>query len=90
MAMEFIEQIRKRLGIKSKYAMSRLLNTSPQAYETLIRADDRIRLRDLIALRRVSGLSDRQLLDLIEKKVVAKEREANKAIKELSKRRLKV
>ena len=88
--MEFVEVIRKRLGIKSKYAMSRLLNTSPQAYETLLKANDRIRLRDLIALRRVSGLSDRQLLDLIEKKVVATEKEATEVLKRNRKKASKV
>ena len=88
MGMDFIEGIRKRLGVKSKYAMAKLLNTTPQAYETLLKANDRIRLRDLIALRRVSGLTDRALLDLIEKKVIAGEREALRGVRGAIKRRI--
>lgn len=81
MAMEFIERIRKQLGVQSKYAMAKLLGTTPQAYESLIQANDRIRLRDLIALRRVSGLSDKALLDEIEKKVQESEKQALKDMK---------
>jgi len=69
MAMEFIEKIRKRIGFKSRYKMAQAMGTSAQQYDSLINADDRIRLRDLIALRQICGLTDTQLLDEIEKKV---------------------
>lgn len=70
--MDFIEDIRKKLGIETKYKFSKLLRKSPQAYETLILAKDRIQFRDLIALRRVCRLTDTELLDLVEKEIAAR------------------
>jgi len=64
--MDFIEEIRKNLKIATRYKFAKILGKSPQAYETLVGAKDRIQFRDLIALRRVSGLTDTQLLDHIE------------------------
>jgi hypothetical protein len=70
--MDFIEDLRRNLGISTKYKFSKILRKSPQAYETLILAKDRIQFRDLIALRRVCGLTDTALLDLVEKEIAAK------------------
>lgn len=70
--MEFVEKIRRKLKIKSRYKFAQILRKSTQAYDTLVRAQDRITFRDLIALRRVSGLSDTELLDAIEKEMSAR------------------
>ncbi|MCO6432232.1 MAG: hypothetical protein J5J00_15365 [Deltaproteobacteria bacterium] len=74
--MEFVETIRKRLKIKSQAQFAVKLRKYPQAYQSLVKATDRITLRDLIALRRVSGLSDRELLDVIEKELESSNPEA--------------
>ncbi len=67
--MEFVEKIRKLLRVETRYKFAKLLRKSNQSYETLVAAQDRITFRDLIALRRVSPLTDSQLLDLIEKEL---------------------
>ena len=64
--MDFVEKIRKKLKIETRYKFAQLLRKSPQAYDSLMNAQDRITLRDLVALRRVSKLSDTALLDEIE------------------------
>lgn len=66
--MDFVEQIRKKRNI-SKYRFAVELGRSPQAYQSLIQAKDRITFRDLINLRKKLGLSDSKLLDLIEKEL---------------------
>ncbi len=67
--MDFIAKIQKRLQLNTKYKMAMALGTTPQQYDSLLKANDRIRLRDLVALRHISGLTDTELLDMIEKKV---------------------
>lgn len=50
--------------------MYKLLNLeSPQAYTSLIKAKERITFKNLIKLRKHLGLTDTQLLDLIEKEL---------------------
>jgi hypothetical protein len=67
--MDFVEQIRNLLGIESRYKFSKILRKSTQSYDTLVAAKDRITFRDLIALRRVSPISDTELLELIEEEL---------------------
>lgn len=64
--MDFVEEIRNLLKVESRYKFSKILRKSTQSYDTLVDATDRITFRDLIALRRVSPISDTELLDLIE------------------------
>jgi len=64
--MEFLDKIQKRLGLSTKKEMAQLLEKTVQSYYSLERAADRITLRDLVMLRKRSGLSDSELLDLIE------------------------
>lgn len=67
--MDFIENWRISSG-KNKYQMYKLLNLeSPQAYTSLIKAKERITFKNLIKLRKHLGLTDTQLLDLIEKEL---------------------
>lgn len=67
--MEFIESFRRQLGI-SKYSFSAILDKRPPAYESLIKAYDRITLRDIVALRKVAverlNMSDAEFLDVLE------------------------
>ena len=70
--MEFVEKIRRKMKIKTRYKFAQILRKSTQAYETLVKAQDRITFRDLIALRRVSGLTDTELLNAIEKELAAR------------------
>ncbi len=74
--MKFVEKIRKRLGIATRYSMAvDVLKTSPQHYDSLVKSMDRIRYVDLIKLRKASGLTDTELLDLISKEVELNERQ---------------
>lgn len=83
--MEFVEKIRKKLGLDTRYKFAKKLKKSPQSYDTLIGAEDRIKYRDLIALRRVSELSDSELLDLIEDEIESRFPEIYKELPELEK-----
>ena len=72
--MRFVERIRlkknrSRKNTLSKYAWAKKLGMSPQAYHVLVttKRRDRMRIHDLLAMRRELGLSDKQLLDYIEK-----------------------
>ncbi len=77
--MKFVEKIRKRLGVSTRYSMAvDVLKTSPQHYESLVKSKDRIRYVDLMKLRKVSGLTDTQLLDLIAGEVESIERQRKK------------
>ena len=71
--MKFIEEIREQLGV-SGAEFGRMLGiddeNARQGYRSLVNAKDRIKLETLIALRRVSGLTDTELLDAIEKEAV--------------------
>jgi|LakMenEpi03Aug12_release.lakeMendotaPanAssembly.Ray.scaffolds.fasta_scaffold3121021_1 hypothetical protein len=67
--MDFVEEIRNLLKVESRYKFSKILRKSTQSYDTLVAAKDRITFRDLIAIRRVSPLTDTQLLDLIEEEL---------------------
>lgn len=64
--MEFLDKIQKKRGLQTKKEMAQLLEKTVQSYYSLERAGDRITLRDLIALRKKAGLTDKELLDLIE------------------------
>lgn len=64
--MEFIDKIRESWGITRYKMYKRLELESPQAYMSLIRSKDRIKLSTLIKLRRNLGISDTQLLDYLE------------------------
>jgi transcriptional regulator with XRE-family HTH domain len=64
--MEFLDKIQKKLNLSTKKEMAQLLEITPQSYYSLERAADRITIRDLIRLRKRTGLSDTELLDLIE------------------------
>jgi hypothetical protein len=79
--MKFIEKIRNQLGI-SKYELSRRIGITPQAYHSLSKATDNIPLKALIGLRREGKLSDKALLDLIEKEWTLRERMLQKSGRE--------
>lgn len=64
--MEFLDKIQKKLGLLTKKEMAQLLEKTVQSYYSLERAADRITLRDLIMIRKRAGLTDTELLDLIE------------------------
>lgn len=81
--MEYIEKIRNKLKLDTKYKFAKKLRKSPQAYDTLIGAEDRIKYRDLIALRRVSRLSDTELLNLIEDEIESRFPEIYRELPEL-------
>jgi len=70
--MKFLKDIRLKLGI-SGAEFGRVLGLPKgqerQGYRSLLNANDRIKLEILVALREVSGLSDTELLDAIEKEV---------------------
>lgn len=71
--MKFIEDIRTSLGLKKYEMYKRLKLESPQAYISLANATQRITFKDLIKLRKNLGLTDTQLLDLIEKELSSSE-----------------
>lgn len=83
--MEFVEKIRNKLKLGTRYKFAKRLKKSPQSYDTLVEAGDRIKYRDLIALRRVSELSDSELLDLIEDEIKSKFPEIYKELPESAK-----
>ena len=71
--MRFLEDLRSEMTDEegnplSKYALARMLGMSPQAYHALTAKEDRdrIRIRDLLAVRNVLSLSDSELLDSIQ------------------------
>ena len=64
--MEFLEKIRIRLGLSTKKELAQVLEKTVGAYYSLERATDRITLKDLVTLRKKAGLTDTELLDLIE------------------------
>lgn len=66
--MDFLEDIRKKLGL-SKAEFARQIGSSRQAYRSLEAATDRIRLKDLIGIRKLNCLTDKELLDLLEKEL---------------------
>lgn len=73
--MEFVEQIRVKWGITRYKMYQRLRLESPQAYMSLIRSKDRIKLSTLIKLRKTLGISDSELLDRLEAEVQKHERD---------------
>ena len=77
--MEFLDKIRIKHGLSTKKELAQVLEKTVGAYYSLERATDRITLRDIVTLRRKAGLTDTELLDLIEE-------EANLS-EELKKRR---
>jgi len=70
--MKFVEDLRIR-SKKSKTDMGKMLGRSPQAYRTLAAAREQLTTRDITMLRKHFGLSDTQLLDLIEEEFKALE-----------------
>lgn len=64
--MEFIDKIREEWGITRYKMYQRLGLESPQAYMSLIRSKDRIKISTLIKLRKTLGISDSELLDRLE------------------------
>lgn len=67
--MDFIDKLKKELGLESKADFARKLGKTLQAFYSLELATDRITLRDLVALRHLEGMTDQKLLDLIEEEV---------------------
>ena len=68
--MEFIDKIRESSG-RTKYQMFKVLKLeSPQAYISLIKSKERITIANLIKLRKYLGLTDTQLLDMIEEESI--------------------
>lgn len=63
--MQFIEDLRIRTK-KTKSEMGKILGRSPQAYRTLVQAREQLTTRDISMLRSHFGLTDTELLDLIE------------------------
>lgn len=73
--MDFIDKIREGWGI-TRYKMYQKLGLeSPQAYMSLIRSKDRIKLSTLIKLRKTLGISDSELLDLLEAQLQKNEKD---------------
>lgn len=73
--MEFIDKIREGWGI-TRYEMHKRLGLeTPQAYYSLIRSKDRIKLSNLIKLRKTLGISDSELLDLLEAELQKNEKD---------------
>ena len=70
--MRFIEKIRKRLDL-TNVEFGRLLgfekDRERQGYRSLMNSNDRIKLDILITLRKISGLTDKALLDSIEEEI---------------------
>ena len=77
--MEFLDKIRIKRWLSTKKELAQLLEKTVQAYYSLERATDRITLKGIVTLRNKAGLSDTELLDLLEE-------ESNLA-EELKKRR---
>ena len=71
--MNFIDKIRESAG-KTKYKMYQLLQLeSPQAYISLFKSKERITFVTLIKLRKNLGLTNTQLLDMIEAELTSLE-----------------
>lgn len=64
--MEFVKHLVDELKLTSKAELARKLNKSLQALYSLELAVNRISLKDLVALRRLPGMTDSRLLDLLE------------------------
>lgn len=64
--MEFLDKIRVKLSLSTKKELAQVLEKTVGAYYSLERATDRITLKDLVTLRHKAGLTDTELLDLIE------------------------
>ena len=78
--MDFVEKIRKNLGV-TRYAMAYLLDVSHQTYRSLTMSSDRIRIRELVNLRKLAdeaGWDDTKLLDEIEREYKKVSRNAKK------------
>jgi hypothetical protein len=73
--MDFLDKVRALFGLDKKMDLARRLGfTDPRQYYSLERATESIRLKDLIALRRLEGMTDKLLLDLIEEELLVVER----------------
>lgn len=81
--MKFVEDLRIKVNI-SKTKMGEKLGRSPQAYKSLLIAKEQLTTEDITMLRRHFGLSDTELLDLIEAEFEAYRLE--KAIKRAGKK----
>lgn len=68
--MDFLEDIARELKFDTKAEFARLLGKSLQAFYSFERSNDRITLRDLVALRRLPGMTDKKLLDYLEKEAM--------------------
>lgn len=64
--MEFLKKLSTDLGFKTKKELALALGKDAQGYYSLERATERLGLRDIVALRHLSGMTDSKLLDLIE------------------------
>lgn len=64
--MKFVETIRTRLKI-SKYEMASRMGLTPQGYHSLTNASESLTLKALVGFRAVSGLSDTQILNAVER-----------------------
>lgn len=64
--MEFLDKIRVKLKLSTKKELAQVLEKTVGSYYSLERATDRITLKDLVTLRKKTGLTDTELLDLIE------------------------
>ena len=73
--MDFVERIRGKLGI-SKYEFAHRMGISPQGYHSLTNSTESLSLKAIIGLRKASGLSDRALLDEVEKEWNSRQKEA--------------
>lgn len=81
--MEFLEKIRIKLGLSTKKELAQVLEKTVGAYYSLERATDRITLKDLVTLRKKAGLTDTELLDLIEEEAnLSEEQKKRRPIKE--------
>lgn len=64
--MEFIGKLVEELNLGSKAELARRLGKSLQGLYSLELAGSKITLKDIVALRRLPGMTDERLLDLIE------------------------
>jgi hypothetical protein len=64
--MEFIKKLVEELGLGTKAELARRLGKSLQGLYSLELAGSKLSLRDIVALRRLPGMTDEHLLDLIE------------------------
>lgn len=66
--MDILEHIRGKLGL-TKAQLAKKIGSTRQAYRSLEGATDRIRIKDLIGIRKLNCLSDKELLDLLEEEL---------------------